>query len=62
MDLCRKDNGYIKISGFKGLWTLDEVINLLQFCGLKVKISMSTKGDDPLVSGKDSPNLVEDRR
>jgi hypothetical protein len=54
-----KDNGYIVLDGFKGIWTLDEVVKMLQSNGLKVKIKMSTKEDDRLISRDDSSNLVE---
>jgi hypothetical protein len=54
-----KDNGYIVLDGFKGVWTLDEVVKMLQSNGLKVKIKMSTKEDDRLISRDDSSNLVE---
>jgi hypothetical protein len=55
----QEDNGYVKISGFKGMWTLDEVIELLHQCGLKVKVSMYTKEDDRLISRDDSSNQVK---
>lgn len=59
MESRREDNGHITLSGFKGIWTLDEVIELLHQAGLKVKIVMSTKGDDRLIEREKSSNRVE---
>jgi len=41
----------------KGIWTLDEVISLVQEHGLKVKIIMASKGDYREPDGIESPNL-----
>jgi hypothetical protein len=36
---------YIEINGMKGMWTLDEVIKLIQDNNLKVKIIFDPKKD-----------------
>jgi|GEM_PF-4908505 len=36
---------YIELNGNKGIFTLNEVISLLQENGFKVKISLSKNGD-----------------
>ena len=56
--LREEGNGYIRISGFKGIWTLQEVVELLHRAGLKVKISMATKEEDRIIEREDSSNLV----
>jgi hypothetical protein len=53
------NNGYIKISGLKGIWTLEEVIELIHSIGFKVKITLSTKEDDRVCGRDESSNLVE---
>jgi hypothetical protein len=35
-------NGHIRINGLKGIWTLEEVLDLLSSNNLKVKIIIST--------------------
>ncbi len=55
----QRDNGYVTLSGFKGIWTLDEVVELLHRVGLKVKIVLSTKEDDRLIGREKSSNQVE---
>jgi hypothetical protein len=49
-------NGYVEVNGLKGIWTLNEVVGLLQSHGLKVKISMLTKADYRIASGHESAN------
>jgi hypothetical protein len=61
MDLLKRDNGYIVVSGFKGIWTLNEVIELLHHAGLKVRIVM-TKGDDRIIERDDSLDQVIEGR
>jgi 3-polyprenyl-4-hydroxybenzoate decarboxylase len=56
--LKEEGNGYIRISGFKGIWTLEEVIELLHQAGFKVKIVMSTKEEDRLIKREESSNQV----
>ena len=53
------DNGHVTLSGFKGIWTLDEVIELLHQVGLKVRIVLSTKEDNRLIERDKSSNRVE---
>jgi len=55
----QNNDGYVSISGFKGIWTLDEVVKLLQDLDFKVRITMSTKEEDLLISRDESSNLVE---
>ena len=40
------NNGYIKLNGDKGLWTLEEVIELLHFNSIKVKVIIGAKPGD----------------
>lgn len=54
----RGNNGYITLNGFKGVWTLEEVVELLHQAGLKVKITMSTKEEDRLIEREDPSNQV----
>ncbi len=57
--MMSSDDHYIKLSGFKGIWTLDEVVKLLHEYGLKVKIVMSAKKEDLLPDRDESFNLAE---
>lgn len=47
---------YIELNGNKGIFTLNEVISLLQKNGLKVKISLSKNGDSRAVNGNNLRN------
>jgi len=53
MDSLKRDNEYIKVSGFKGIWTLESVIELLQACNIKVNIFMGIKENFILREGFD---------
>jgi hypothetical protein len=44
---------YITLNGLKGIFTLQEVIDLLHNNGLKVKIVMSKNGDSYEVNSED---------
>lgn len=54
-------NGYVRVSGLKGIWTLDEVIDLLHQAGLKVRIVMAStmaKEDDRDSEREKASNLA----
>lgn len=39
-------NGFLILNGMKGVWLLDELVNLLSLSGVKFKISMGLKQKD----------------
>ncbi len=54
-----QNNGYVRLNGRKGIYTMEEVINLLHDHGLKVRVILSAKGDYRDLNGIESPNLAE---
>ncbi len=46
----------INLNGLKGIYTLDEVIDLLHDAGVKVKIEMHKNGTSHIVNGEDYRN------
>jgi len=52
------NNGYIKLNGFKGIWTLESVVKLLQACEIKVNVSMGIKEDFILLE-KDNERIEQ---
>lgn len=60
-DVIHDHNGHISINGFKGIWTLNEIITLLQDHGLKVRVVLAQKGDDRELNEM-TPLISESRR
>jgi len=53
---CRE----ICLNGRKGIWTLDELIILLQACEVKIRISMDMKKEDFKISEVSYPSHSSD--
>lgn len=62
MVLQEENDCYVSVSGMKGLWTLEEVISLLQDNKIKFRIVMSTNDSQYQSNVDELPNQVEDRR
>jgi hypothetical protein len=52
-------NGYVVLNGMKGIYTMEEVVELLHLHNLKVKISLATKEDEHLSRATESSSQVE---
>ena len=51
----------ITLDGLKGIYTLNEVIDLLHENDIKVKIAMHSNGTSHIVNGEDYRNLEKKR-
>lgn len=57
-----ENNGYIELNGMKGIWTLNEIIDLLQAHNLRIKVVMSPKDSQHQSRANELSTRGEDRR
>lgn len=50
------EQNYVELNGNKGIFTLNEVILILQSIGLKVKLKLHKNGDSRKVNGNNLRN------